>query len=294
MVTISLRGLGNATRSWLHTDNVFALNVSVEPDVTSARLASVGDEPGDRPTPGSRIVVTDVVRRYGRGESEVTALGGVSIEIASGAMIALTGPSGSGKSTLLHLLGALDRPDHGTIMIDDVDITSARRRALIAHRRRVGFVFQRFNLLSSLTAADNVLAPVLAYRVDFNKSQRAHQLLADVGIDGRGDALPSQLSGGQQQRVAIARALINSPTLLLADEPTGNLDSATGDDILALILELRAATGMTVVVATHNPTVAAHADRVIHLRDGVITDDVTVRPALAPDELLSRINELRN
>jgi putative ABC transport system ATP-binding protein len=245
-------------------------------------------------TPGSRIVATDVVRRYGRGESEVAALGGVSIEISSGAMIALTGPSGSGKSTLLHLLGALDRPDSGTITIDDVDITSARRRALIAHRRHVGFVFQRFNLLSSLTAADNVLAPVLAYRVGFNKAQRAHQLLADVGIDGRGDALPSQLSGGQQQRVAIARALINSPTLLLADEPTGNLDSATGDDILALILELRAATGMTVVVATHNPTVAAHADRVIHLRDGLIADDVTVRPALAPDELLARINELRN
>ncbi len=244
--------------------------------------------------PGAGVVATHVVRRYGSGESAVTALDGVSVEIASGDMIALIGPSGSGKSTLLHLLGALDQPDSGSIVIDGLDLSTARRKDLIAHRRRVGFVFQRFNLLPSLTAIDNVLAPVLPYRVEFDKSQRAAQLLRDVGLDGRDSALPSELSGGQQQRVAIARALINSPTLLLADEPTGNLDTATGDEVLALILELRAATGMTVVVATHNPSIAAHADRVVQLRDGSIVNDVAVRPQTPPEELLARINELRN
>jgi putative ABC transport system ATP-binding protein len=279
MVTISLRVLGNPSSSWLHTGNVFGRNVSV---MTVARR------------PGAGVVATHVVRRYGSGESAVTALDGVSVEIASGDMIALIGPSGSGKSTLLHLLGALDQPDSGSIVIDGLDLSTARRKDLIAHRRRVGFVFQRFNLLPSLTAIDNVLAPVLPYRVEFDKSQRAAQLLRDVGLDGRDSALPSELSGGQQQRVAIARALINSPTLLLADEPTGNLDTATGDEVLALILELRAATGMTVVVATHNPSIAAHADRVVQLRDGSIVNDVAVRPQTPPEELLARINELRN
>jgi putative ABC transport system ATP-binding protein len=243
--------------------------------------------------PGGTIEVTDVVRRYGRGASEVVALGGVSLAASSGQMIALTGPSGSGKSTLLHLLAAFDRPDSGSIVVDGVDITGVRRPDLVAHRRRVGFVFQRFNLLPSLTVTDNILAPVLPYRVDFDKAERAAQLLADVGIEGRGGALPSELSGGQQQRVAIARALVNSPTLLLADEPTGNLDSATGEEVLALIMALRSASGMTVVVATHNPSVAAHADRVVHLRDGLITDDIAVQAEDAPEELLARINKLR-
>jgi putative ABC transport system ATP-binding protein len=292
MVTISQQALGIAPSPWLHTGNVFGLNVCRRVVMTRPRSES-GGPIGDGPRAGATVTVTDVVRRYGSGTTEVTALGGVSLEIAAGAMVALIGPSGSGKSTLLHLLGALDRPDSGTIVIDDVDIATARRGDLIAHRRRVGFVFQRFNLLPTLTATDNVLAPVLPYRVDYDKSQRAAQLLDDVGIEGRGSALPSELSGGQQQRVAIARALVNSPTLLLADEPTGNLDTATGDEVLALILGMRAASGMTVVVATHNPRVAAYADRVIQLRDGRITDDMVVQPQAAPDELLARINELR-
>jgi putative ABC transport system ATP-binding protein len=281
----------------LHTDNVFGLNVCHGAGVSRPSRSRSGPRPSDgdgATSAGTTISVTDVVRRYGSGETEVTALGGVSLEIGSGAMVALTGPSGSGKSTLLHLLGALDQPDGGSIVVDDVNLTTARRGDLIAHRRRVGFVFQRFNLLPSLTATDNVLAPVLPYRVDYDKSQRAAQLLVDVGIEGRGHALPSELSGGQQQRVAIARALINSPTLLLADEPTGNLDTATGDEVLALMLAMRAASGMTVVVATHNPRVAAYADRVIHLRDGMVADDVVVQPQTAPDELLARINELRS
>jgi putative ABC transport system ATP-binding protein len=239
------------------------------------------------------ITVTGLTRRFGRGAATVTALHDLDLAIEHSEMVALMGPSGSGKSTLLQLLGALDRPDAGSIVIDDVDITTLGRGGLVDHRRRTGFVFQRFNLLPALTALDNVLAPVLPYRVEFDKVARARELLADVGLAGREASLPAELSGGEQQRVAIARALINSPTLLLADEPTGNLDSATGEDVLALILDLRARRSMTVVVATHDPGVAAHADRVIHLRDGSITDDTVVRPTATPDELLARINELR-
>ena len=229
--------------------------------------ASGGPTPGALAA-GSRISVRGVTRVYRSGAATVTALAGVDVDIAAGTIVALTGPSGSGKSTLLHLLGALDRPDAGTIQIDDVELTTARPRDLIAHRRRVGFVFQRFNLLPALTTLDNVIAPVLPQRTDFDKRERAAGLLADVGLDERGGALPSELSGGQQQRVAIARALINNPSLLLADEPTGNLDSTTGEEILTLITSLRAARGMTVVVATHDPAIASRADRVIHLRDG--------------------------
>lgn len=243
---------------------------------------------------GARVVVEHVIRAYRSGATAVTALDGISVEIPAGSMVALTGPSGSGKSTLLHLLGALDRPDSGKVLIDDLDLARARQSELIAHRQRVGFVFQRFNLLPALTVVDNVIVPVLPKRTDFDKRERATQLLADVGLEARGHALPSELSGGQQQRVAIARALINRPRLLLADEPTGNLDSATGQEILALIASLRAERGMTVVVATHDPAVASRADRVIHLRDGRITDDSPVVPSSTPEGLLSRINDLGN
>jgi len=242
---------------------------------------------------GAVVAVSGLVRRFGPAAGAINALDDVSFALEAGAAVALMGPSGSGKSTLLHLLGALDRPDAGTIQIDDRDLATAGRRALIAHRRRTGFVFQRFNLLPSLTATDNVLAPVLPLKVGFDKASRANELLAEVGLAGRGSALPSELSGGEQQRVAIARALINAPSLLLADEPTGNLDSATGAEVLALIMRLRAERGMTVVVATHDPGVAAQTDRVIQLRDGRITDDTTVAPRSAPAELMARINELR-
>jgi putative ABC transport system ATP-binding protein len=238
---------------------------------------------------GARVVATDVMRRY----RDVAALAGVTTQVAPGEMVALMGPSGSGKSTLLNLLGALDQADSGSIIVDDVDLTTASRAQLIAHRRRTGVVFQRFNLLPSLTATDNVLAPVLPYRVGFDKAERAAALLAGVGLENRGGALVDELSGGEQQRVAIARALVNHPSLLLADEPTGNLDSATGADVLALIMRLRSENGLTVVVATHDPTVAAYADRVIQLRDGAITDDSIVGAADEPAQLLARINELR-
>jgi putative ABC transport system ATP-binding protein len=242
---------------------------------------------------GTRIEVRDLVQRYGDQAAGVTALDGVTLDIEPHQMVALMGPSGSGKSTLLNLMGGLDRPTAGSIVVDGLDVATADQRSLVGHRRRTGFVFQRFHLLPALTAADNVLAPVLPLRVDFDKPRRARELLARVGLEGRERATPAQLSGGEQQRVAIARALVNAPRLLLADEPTGNLDSATGRDILALILELRAEHHMTVVVATHDAEVAAVADRVVHLRDGAVSDDIMVNPSAAPRELLARINDLR-
>ncbi len=158
------------------------------------------------------------------------------------------------------------------------------------YRRRVGFVFQRFHLIPALSALDNVMAPVLPYRTTFDKRDRARRLLEAVGLGGREHSLPSRLSGGQQQRVAIARALINRPALLLADEPTGNLDSHTGGEILDLLLDLRARYGMTVVVATHDPQIAVRCDRYLRLSDGRITDDAVIAGAAEHDALLARIN----
>jgi putative ABC transport system ATP-binding protein len=214
-------------------------------------------------TTGSSVRVADVTKRYMLDEgAELVAAAGVSLTIEPGSLVALTGPSGSGKSTLLHLIGGVDRPEGD---------------ALAAHRRHVGFVFQRFNLLGALTARDNVLAPVVPFKVGFDKSARADELLAAVGLQGRERSLPSRMSGGQQQRVAIARALIWSPGLLLADEPTGNLDSKTGTAILDLLLSLRATLGTTVLIATHDPIVAARCDRLVRLQDGHITDDIDLR-----------------
>jgi putative ABC transport system ATP-binding protein len=230
------------------------------------------------PTTGSPVQITNVVKRYTLDEGvELTAADGVSLTVEPGALVALTGPSGSGKSTLLHLVGGVDRADAGTIRVDDREVTALRGDALAAHRRHVGFVFQRFNLLGALTARDNVLAPVVPFKVDFDKAARADALLAAVGLEGRERSLPSRMSGGQQQRVAIARALIWNPGLLLADEPTGNLDSRTGASILDLLFDVRAQRGTTILLATHDPVVAARCDRLVRLQDGQITDDVDLR-----------------
>ena len=209
----------------MHTDNVFVVDVSAEHDADrGVRLVGVTSSP---------------VRR--RAARRSLPLDDVSLEIEPEAMVALTGPSGSGKSTLLHLLGGLDRPDAGPIRVDDVDLATAGRRELVAHRRRVGFVFQRFNLLPALTATDNVLAPVLPYRVGFDKVGPSRTPARSTsGSTAAATRCPLQLSGGEQQRVAIARALVSTPRLLLADEPTGNLDSATGNEVIALIVSLRA------------------------------------------------------
>jgi len=186
------------------------------------------------------IELEGVVRRYRIGdELTITALDGVSLRVEAGSAVALSGPSGSGKSTLLHLIGALDRPDEGTVTVGGVALGALKARELAAHRRRVGFVFQRFNLLPALTVLDNVTVPALPFRTAFDKAQRARELLAAVGLDGRERQMPAKLSGGEQQRVAIARALISRPPVVLADEPTGNLDSRNGEAIMDLLLGLR-------------------------------------------------------
>jgi putative ABC transport system ATP-binding protein len=236
------------------------------------------------------IALRDVARRFRVDAGQtITALDGVSLEIAPAAAVAVTGPSGSGKSTLLHLIGALERADEGTVCVAGRELGGLSRRELAAHRRRVGFVFQRFNLLPALTVIDNVMAPVLPYRVAFDKEARARELLAAVGLEGRETSLPSRLSGGQQQRVAIARALINRPPIVLADEPTGNLDSRTGAGIVDLLLGLRREYGVTVVLATHDSQVAARCDRVVRLLDGRVTDDVDVSAAMDVGATLGRL-----
>jgi len=235
-------------------------------------------------------VLEGVRRRYRvDDEQAITALDGISLEIPEGAAVALSGPSGSGKSTLLHIVGALERPDEGTVIVGGRNLADSSRRELAAHRRRIGFVFQRFNLLPALTAIDNVMAAVLPYRVDFDKEARARELLEAVGLQGRETSLPSRLSGGQQQRVAIARALINAPAIVLADEPTGNLDSRTGAGIVDLLLSLRAERDMTIVLATHDSQVAARCDRVVRLHDGRIADDIDLRAAVDVDATLRRL-----
>jgi putative ABC transport system ATP-binding protein len=224
------------------------------------------------PAPGGYQLTTHGLGRTypGAGGTSVSALSEVNLEIQAGSAVALMGPSGSGKSTLLHLLGGMDRPDVGTIRADKLEITSLSRSNLVRFRRTVGFVFQSFALLPALTARDNVLVPAIPYGAREDEVVRAEQLLASIGLDGREDALPSQLSGGQQQRVAIARALMNRPRLLLADEPTGNLDSTTGRQIIDQVLALREELGITVVMATHDPNIAHRCDRVVSLRDGKV------------------------
>lgn len=242
---------------------------------------------------GATIRVDSLRRAFRAGGTEILAADDLNLHVSAGSMVAVTGPSGSGKSTLLHLIGAIERPDAGTITVDDIEVTALRRGKLAEYRRSIGFVFQRYHLLPALTALDNVVAPVLPYKVDFRKADRARELLAAVGLAGRENALPSQLSGGQQQRVAIARALIGRPRLLLADEPTGNLDSKTGAEILDLIGELREAYGMTVLIATHEQHVAARADRVLRLRDGAIIEDLDLRDGHPAADTLARVDQLR-
>jgi putative ABC transport system ATP-binding protein len=237
------------------------------------------------------IELEGVVRRYPGGDQQVnTALDHVSLSVAETETVAITGPSGSGKSTLLHLIAGLDRPDEGHLRVAGTDVAGLRGDALAAHRRRVGFVFQRFYLLPALTALDNVIAPVLPLRTDFDRQARARDLLAAVGLSGRERSLPAKLSGGEQQRVAIARALISHPPVVLADEPTGNLDTDTGGTIMDLLLELRETAGITLLVATHDVGVASRCDRVIRIVDGQVRDDIDVQAAADPQATLARLS----
>jgi putative ABC transport system ATP-binding protein len=245
-------------------------------------------------SPGSgALELRGVSKRYGTGAGgQVTAAADVTFTIESGAFVAITGASGSGKSTMLHMIGAIERPDSGVIISNDTDVTALRGSALADYRRTVGFVFQRYNLLPGLTVLDNVTAPVLPYRTGWDKRQRARDLLAAVGLAGRERSLPSRMSGGEQQRIAIARALINTPALLLADEPTGNLDSANAADLLDLLARLRAEHDMTIILASHDPQIAARAERLIRLRDGAVVDDIQLTGDRPVQDLIRHISQL--
>jgi putative ABC transport system ATP-binding protein len=220
------------------------------------------------------VAATAVTRRYGDGESAVDALRGVTLEVPAGQFTAVMGPSGSGKSTLMHLLAGLDTPSSGTVEIGGEDITTMSDKQLTKLRRKhIGFVFQQFNLLPTLTAEENILLPLsIAGRKPEKGDLEA--LIARVGLEDRRRHRPSEMSGGQQQRVAIARALISGPTVLFADEPTGNLDSASGGEILALLREAVELDGQTTLMVTHDPRAAATADRVVFIADGRIVADL--------------------
>jgi putative ABC transport system ATP-binding protein len=221
---------------------------------------------------GAAIEVDGVRKSFEHGRTQ--ALRDVSFQVGPGELVALTGASGSGKSTLLNLIGALDTPDQGTITVDgqrlDVLLDATAYRAEI-----VGFVFQSHNLLPTLSASENVQVPMFGHRSGEERRARAAELLAEVGLAERANARPAVLSGGERQRVAIARALANDPKVLLADEPTGSLDSTTGAQVLALLQEIRAQHGMTILLVTNDDGVAARADRTLRLRDGLIREAAT-------------------
>jgi len=225
------------------------------------------------------VEAADLYRRLPFEGGQIEVLSQVSLHVPRGAWVALMGPSGSGKSTLLGIIAGLDSPDAGRIAVDGVDITALGERELARVRgERIGVVFQSYNLIPGLSAQENVAVPLYAARRPGQVARRAAELLDLVGLADRRAHRPAQLSGGQQQRVAIARALVNSPALLVADEPTGNLDSASGAMVLDLFARLRAELGLTLVVATHDPGVAARADRVVRLADGRVVED---RPVAA-------------
>jgi ABC-type lipoprotein export system ATPase subunit len=227
------------------------------------------------------LELRQVRKTYHLGEMDLEVLKGVTLSVGKGELVALMGASGSGKSTLMNILGCLDRPTSGEYWLDGQEISgaSANSRARLRNRH-IGFVFQNFNLLSRTSALDNVSMP-LTYGEEFvhedEMKSRAKEMLSKVGLADRMDHCPSQLSGGQQQRVAIARSLINRPRLLLADEPTGNLDSRTSEEILQMFRELNEKDGLTIILVTHAEEVADHAKRTIRIRDGLIAGDTTVR-----------------
>jgi putative ABC transport system ATP-binding protein len=235
------------------------------------------------PSNAVAVRLEDVRKTYQTGEVEVHAVRGVSIEIAQGEFVALMGSSGSGKSTLMNILGCLDRPTAGRYFLDGEDVSSLDRDELADVRnRKLGFVFQNFNLLARTSALENVELPLLYSDVALTGvqlRQKAEEVLAAVGLQGRGDHTPSQLSGGQQQRVAIARALINDPEVILADEPTGNLDSRTSVEVMEIFQKLNEK-GITIVMVTHEADIAAYARRNIVMKDGLVRSDSGVQNRL--------------
>jgi len=238
------------------------------------------------------IELNNIHKTYQMGEISVPVLKGISLTVAQGELVALMGASGSGKSTLMHLLGCLDRPTSGEYWLEGEEVSrlSADERALLRNRK-IGFVFQSFNLLPRTSALDNAAMP-LSYTADHlserESRRRAAEMLERVGLKDRLDHEPSRLSGGEQQRVAIARALINRPPLLFADEPTGNLDSRTSVEVLRMFQQLNEEDGITIILVTHDPNVSRHAERVIHIQDGVIVDGAfSSKEEPAPAQTLS-------
>ncbi len=234
------------------------------------------------------VLAHDVSRRFGEGESAVDALRGVSLDVPAGQLTAVMGPSGSGKSTLMHILAGLDTPTAGRVEIDGREITAMDDGELtLLRRQHIGFIFQFFNLLPMLTAQENLTLP-LAIAGESPDEQWVEELVERVGLADRRTHRPSELSGGQQQRVAIGRALVSKPTVLFADEPTGNLDSATSEEILELLRDSVSAYGQTTVMVTHDPEAAAIADRVLFLADGLIVKDLGKSTAA---DVLAAVNE---
>jgi ABC-type lipoprotein export system ATPase subunit len=232
------------------------------------------------------IKLKNLQKTYHLGEVDVPVLKGISATVAPGELVALMGASGSGKSTLMNLLGCLDRPTGGEYWLEGREISelSARERARV-RKQTIGFVFQSFNLLPRTSALENVMMPLTYAAEPLSERQmreRATALLSKVGLGDRVEHHPSQLSGGQQQRVAIARSLVNRPRLLLADEPTGNLDSRTSVDILKMFQDLNRTEGITIILVTHDPGVAHHAQRIIHIKDGLIEDGEAFAPEHEP------------
>jgi putative ABC transport system ATP-binding protein len=251
--------------------------------------------PVDESDPRSLIQIDDVHKYYDLGETKVHALRGVNVRIQRGEFVAIMGASGSGKSTFMNILGCLDKPTSGRYLLERIAVSELTKKELAAIRnRRIGFVFQGFNLLSRTTALENVELPTLYAQISKEEGEkRAREALELVGLGDRTQHFPSQLSGGQQQRVAIARGLVNRPSILLADEPTGNLDSRTSVEILEVFQKLNG-DGLTIVLVTHEPDIAQFAKRGIHFRDGTIRRDEIVQNQPVAAEVLKNIPALED
>ena len=256
--------------------------------VERPELAQKGQQPPIR--------VQDVHKYYELGDTRVHALRGITLDIAAGEFVAVMGASGSGKSTFMNIVGCLDIPTSGSYLLESTDVTTLNKKQLAAIRnQKIGFVFQGFNLLARTTARENVELPAIyAHISEQEREQRAHQALAMVGLEDRAQHFPSQLSGGQQQRVAIARALVNRPAILLADEPTGNLDSRTSVEVMEIFQRLNQERGLTIVLVTHENDIAQYAKRTIIFRDGKLRRDEPVEGRLIASEVLKTLPELED